>query len=92
MGMLYLYLYLMSMDRQRYEQVLQRNVKKVEIKNSCFLECHTLLTSGYLLMFRRNMLPPSSMPNGPKSTTMLENMVIFYRLQEVSQVVDQSKW
>ena len=81
----------MSMDWQRFEQVLQRNVKKVEIKNSGFLECHTMLTSRYLLMFTRNMLPPSSMSNSPKSTTMLENMVIFYRLQR-DEVVDQSKW
>jgi hypothetical protein len=80
----------MSMDRQRFEQVLQTNVKKVEIKNSGFLECHTMLSSRYLLTFRRNMLPPSSMSNSPKSTTMLENMVIFDRLQEVRWWTNQS--
>jgi hypothetical protein len=77
------------MDRQRFEQVLQRNVKKV-IKNSDFLECYTMLTSRYLLMFRRNMLPQSSMSTSPPSTTMIENMVIFYRLQEDRWWTNQS--
>jgi len=57
----------MSINRQRFEQLFQRNVKKVEIKNSGFLECHTMLTSRYLLMFMRNMLPPSSCPKVQKA-------------------------